>query len=179
MQPSEVHSCLFAAGMKNRQKKYLPGIFFVCVCVHARKYFLGCGNVTRRGRSWGMNQRLKQLFLKKRDTNYQNKSASDPFWLLKAACLCLQIDLKTVNNLFSQMIFNHPLKYLCCCLCGVVSFRIWDGHKQQEEGRKKKGGTARKKINKQAKHRDRTVWGWTLLILTPANANANACLSNM
>lgn len=76
-------------------------------------------------------------------------TVSDPFWLLKAACFCLHIDKKkkkgkkkeTVNNLFSQTIFNHPFKYLCRRLCGVVSFRIWDGHKQQE----KKKGTTRKK----------------------------------
>lgn len=63
---------------------------------------------------------------------------------------------ETFNNLFSQTIFNQPFKYLCRSLCGVVSFRIWDGHKQQEEGKKKEKmhHQEKKKINKQAKRRD-------------------------
>lgn len=36
------------------------------------------------------------------------------------------------------MIFNHPFKYLCRRSCGVLSFRISDGHKQQEREKKKK-----------------------------------------
>lgn len=152
---------------------------FVCECV-CRNIFSAAKMLHAEGDSEGSISNWKKTVVleNRRATNVQNQSAPDPPWLLKAACLCLQIDLKTVNNLFSQMIFNHPLKYLCALACAEscpLGFEMATNNRR----RGKKEALPGKKINKQAKRRHRTVWGWTLLIPTSANANANACLSNM
>lgn len=153
--------------------KHLPN--FLCV---SRNIFSAAKMLHAEGDSEGSISNWRKVLEKRRNTNEQNQSAPDPCWLLKAACLCLQIDLKTVNNLFSQMIFNHPLKYLCALACAEscpLGFEMATNNRRRE----KKEALPGKKINKQAKRRHRTVWGWTLLIPTSANANANACLSNM
>lgn len=110
MQLPGAHSCLFAAvaaGWGNDKKSISETLFSAAKMLHAE------GDSEGSMRNW----KKTVVLAKRRDVNEQNQSAPDPCWLLKAACLCLQIDLKTVNNLFSQMIFNHPLKYLCALAC--------------------------------------------------------------
>lgn len=188
MQPSAAHSCLFILAswllllQRDEEKtrkavlKHLPD--FLCVSVFVEIFPVKMLHAEGDSEGSISNWKKTVVLEKRRDTKEQNQSVSDPCWLLKAACLCLQIDLKTVNNLFSQMIFNHPLKYLCALACAEscpLGFEMATNNRR----RGKKEALPGKKLNKQAKRRHRTVWGWTLLIPTSANANANACLSNM
>lgn len=113
--------CCCSGLRRRKEKKSISEILtrlFVCVCV-CRNIFSAAKMLHAEGDSEGSVRNWKETVVleKRRDTNEQNQSGPDPCWLLKAACLCLQIDLKTVNNLFSQMIFNHPLKYLCALAC--------------------------------------------------------------
>lgn len=85
---------------------------------------------------------------------------------------------KTVNNLFSQTIFNHPFKYLCRRPSRVPpSFRIWDGQKQQEDNnnknntkKKEKKGEARPGEKKKKKDQQiGEAWRQNSLRMNAAN----------
>lgn len=125
------------------------------------------GNVIQETLRWNLNEQINV----------------NCFWpvVISWSTLFVFTDWLKKKKKRKQSIICFPKRFLItlsniCAVACVESCPL--GFEMATNNRRKKK-KARKKINKQAKHRDRTVWGWTLLILTSANANANACLSNM